>query len=240
MDLNGKLVLLTGGTDGIGLRLARQLRDKGANVIVTGRTPERIEAVRAEGFEVLRADLATSEGVAGLLAQVAGRPLDVLVNNAGMGAPHDYRAAMPDAAADERTLQLNVHAPIRLIAGLMEALRARPEAMIVNVTSGLAIAPNTASAIYCATKAALRSYTIALREQLKATRIHVLEVLPPVVETAMTADLRMKKLSPEACAAEIVTAMERNADEANVGQVKFLRLVYSLSPALARRIMLAF
>ena len=240
MDLNGKLVLLTGGTDGIGLRLARQLRGKGAIVIVTGRTPERIEAARCEGFEVISADLATSEGVAGLLAHVAGRPIDVLVNNAGMGAAHDYRAAMPDAAADERTLQLNVHAPFRLIAGLMDTLRARPEAMIVNVTSGLAIAPNTASAIYCATKAALRSYTIALREQLKATRIHVLEVLPPVVETAMTTDLHMKKLSPEACAAEIVTAMQRNADKANVGQVKFLRVVYSLSPALARRLMLAF
>ncbi|NML94909.1 SDR family oxidoreductase [Novosphingobium olei] len=240
MDLNGKLVLLTGGTDGIGLRLARQLREKGAQVVVTGRTPERIAAAQAEGFEVLAADLATSEGVTGLLAAVAGRPIDVLVNNAGMGTPHDYRVATPDAQADERTLQLNVHAPIRLIAGLIEPLKARPEAMIVNVTSGLAIAPNTASAIYCATKAALRSYTMSLRKQLEATRIHVLEVLPPVVETAMTADLAMKKLAPEACAAEIVRAMERNADEANVGQVKFLRRVYSLSPALARRIMLAF
>ncbi|WP_225206295.1 SDR family oxidoreductase [Novosphingobium huizhouense] len=240
MKLEGKLVLLTGGTDGIGLRLARQLRDKGAQVLVTGRTPERIEAAKAEGFEVLAADLATPEGVSGLLSAVAGRPVDVLINNAGMGVTHDYRTAIPDAAADERILQLNVHAPIRLIAGLMETLRGRPEAMIVNVTSGLAIAPNTGSAIYCATKAALRSYTMSLRKQLEHTRIHVLEVLPPVVDTAMTADRTNKKLAPEACAAEIVRAMERNADEANVGQVKFLRRVYSISPALARRIMLAF
>lgn len=239
VQLSGKLVLLTGGTDGIGLRLARQLCAKGASVIVTGRTPERLAAAQREGFEAISADLATGAGVTALLDAVGGRPIDILVNNAGMGAAHDFRIAPPVAQDDERTLRLNVHAPIRLIAGLMDTLRAQPEAMIVNVTSGLAIAPNS-TAIYCATKAALRSYTMSLRAQLKGTRVHVLEVLPPMVETAMTAEIKGSKITPEACAAEIVTAMERNADEANVGMVKILRRLYSISPALVRRIMLSF
>jgi uncharacterized oxidoreductase len=240
MNLQGKTILLTGGTDGIGLRLARQLRDKGAVLIVTGRTPERIAAAQVEGFEVIAADLAGPEGVEAVIAGLAGRPIDVLVNNAGMGAAHDFRVAPPREEDDERTLWLNIHAPIRLIGRLMDTLRARPEAMIVNVTSGLAIAPNAGSPLYCATKAALRSYTMALRAQLKGTGIHVLEALPPLVDTAMTAGRGSNKLAPEECARQIIAAMEGGKDEANVGMVKVLRAVYSLSPALARSIMLRF
>ncbi|MBU6396169.1 MAG: SDR family NAD(P)-dependent oxidoreductase [Sphingomonadales bacterium] len=240
MKLQGKTILLTGGTDGIGLRLARQLREKGAQLIVTGRTPERIAAAQAEGFEVIAADLAGPEGIEALLAGLGGRPIDVLINNAGMGTAHDFREAPPVEADDERTLWLNVHAPIRLIGRLMPVLRSRSEAMIVNVTSGLAIAPNAGSPLYCATKAALRSYTMGLREQLKGTGVHVLEALPPLVDTAMTAGRGSNKLAPEECARQIIAAMESGSDEANVGMVKVLRAVYSLSPALARSIMLRF
>ena len=240
MQLNGKIVLLTGGTDGIGLRLARQLREKGASVIVTGRTPARIAAAEGEGFEVIPAELTGPEGIEAVIAGLGARPLDVLINTAGMGANHDFRLAPPDPADDERTLWLNVHAPIRLIARLIPVFKARPEAMIVNVTSGLAIAPNAGGPVYCATKAALRSYTMALRRQLKDTNIHVLEALPPMVETQMTSGRTGSKISPEECARQIISAMERGADEANVGMVKFLKAVYAVSPALVRQIMLRF
>ena len=122
-----------------------------------------------------------------VVSGLGSRPIDVLINNAGMGANHDFRLAPPDPENDERTLWLNLHAPIRLIVRLMPVLRTRPEAMIVNVTSGLAIAPNAGAPVYCATKAALRSYTMALRGQLKGTGVHVLEALPPMVDTQMTA-----------------------------------------------------
>lgn len=240
MKLQGKTILLTGGTDGIGLRLGRQLRDKGAVLIVTGRTPARIEAARAEGFEVIPADLAGPAGIEAVLAGLGERSIDILVNNAGMGADHDFRVAPPVAEDDERTLWLNLHAPIRLIAALMPTLRARPEAMIVNVTSGLAIAPSAGAPVYCATKAALRSYTQALRAQLKGTGIHVLEALPPMVDTQMTAAMSGSKITPEECARQIASAMEQGRDEANVGMVKALRAVYSMSPALARNVMLRF
>ncbi len=240
MRLQGKTIVLTGGTDGIGLRLARQLRGKGAVLILTGRTPARIAAAQAEGFEVIAADLAGPEGVDAVVAGIRERSIDILINNAGMGTEHDFRVAHPVPADDERTLWLNVHAPIRLIGHLMPMLRTHGEAMIVNVTSGLAIAPNAGSPIYCASKAALRSYTLALRAQLKDTGVHVLEVLPPVVETQMTASRAGSKLAPEECARQIIAAMERGKDEANVGMVKVLRAVYSFSPALARSIMLRF
>ena len=240
MQVAGKTILLTGGTDGIGRELAGQLKAKGATVIVTGRTPERIAAAEAAGYEVIMADLSSQAGVDAILTAVKGRDIDILINNAGLGSDHDFREAMPDLADNDRCIAANLNAPIHLITGLMPVLRARPEAMIVNVTSGLAIAPRAGGPIYCATKAGLRSYTLALREQLKGTNIHVLEVLPPVVETKMTAGRGSKKMSPQDCAAQIVDAMESNATEANVGMVKLLRFVYSISPALARRIMIRF
>jgi uncharacterized oxidoreductase len=241
MQLQGKTVLVTGGTDGIGAQLIRQLRARGASVITQGRNPDRVAATRADGFEVIEADLSNVAGVEAVLAAVAGRHIDVLVNNAGAGVDHDFRdPGLPDLAASDATVFLNLNAPIHLITALMPVLKARPEAMIVNVTSGLAIAPRAGGPVYCATKAALRSYSQALRSQLKGSKVHVLEALPPVVETKMTAGRGSNKMAPEECARQIVVAMERNADEANVGMVKLLQLVHSISPALARRIMIRF
>ena len=239
MKLAGKTALVTGGTDGIGREIARQLRDKGATVIIAGRDPGRVEAARADGFEAIQADLSGPDGVAGLLAALEGRTLDILVNNAGMGVDYDVSGDI-DLAETDRCLFLNLTAPIHLATRLLPMLRARPEAMIVNVTSGLAIAPRAGSPIYCATKAALRSFSMALRAQLKGSGVHVLEVLPPVVETRMTAGRSGGKMPAAECARQAVAAMEAGRDEANVGQVKLLRFVYSLSPALARRVMLRF
>lgn len=240
MDLRGKRILVTGGTDGIGAALIRALRDKGAEVIASGRTPERVAATRTAGFDVIEADLSQPAGVDALVAGLGARKIDVLVNNAGAGIGHDFRKGQPTTDRLDPGIFLNLNAPLHLIARLMPRLQARPEAMIVNVTSGLAIAPYSGGPVYCATKAGLRSYTQALRHQLKGTRVHVLEALPPLVDTQMNSDKDLPKISADACARQIVRAMERNAAEANVGLVKLLRLVYSISPALARRIMIRF
>lgn len=244
MDVTGKTVLLTGGSAGIGREIARQLQAKSAVVILTGRDPARLDAMRAEGFEVLAADLSNAAGVDALVEALGDRGIDILINNAGLGVQHDVRAAMPDPDAADGCLYANLSAPIRLITALLPRLRARnaaaPEAAIVNVTSGLAIAPNAGSAVYCATKAGLRSYTMSLRAQLAGERVHVIEALPPVVDTQMTADRKTGKMPPQECARQILAALEGNRAEANVGMVKILRAVYSLSPALARRIMIRF
>lgn len=240
MLLLEKKVLLTGGTDGIGRQLARQLRDAGADVIVTGRSPERLEASRAEGMVAIAADLSGPQGIDDVMAAIGDTQIDILINNAGCGSDHDFRLAQPDLADNDRCIWLNLNAPMHLIARLMPRLRQRPEAMIVNVTSGLAIAPRAGGPVYCATKAGLRSYTQALRAQLAGSTIHVLEALPPVVDTQMTAGRTGRKLAPEECARQIIAAMRSNRTQANVGMVKLLQMVNSLSPALARRIMLRF
>lgn len=240
MRIDGTTVLLTGGSAGIGRELARQMKAKGAHVIVTGRNSERLEFMRAEGFEALDADLSNPAGVEALLAELGGRDIDILVNNAGQGVDHDFREAAPDMAAADNCIHANLNAPIRLIAALLPRLRARPEAAIVNVTSGLAIAPRSGGPVYCATKAGLRSYTLALRKQLEGTRVHVIEALPPVVETQLTAGRSGNKMSPQECARQILHAIEHDRFEANIGMVRLLRVVESISPALARKVMIRF
>jgi uncharacterized oxidoreductase len=237
VKLEGKSALVTGSTDGIGAELAHRLRAKGASVVVNGRDPGLLEVARAEGFEAIAADLSGPAGIDALVDGFFDRPLDILVNNAGASARYDVNAPVSLAEVD-RCLFLNLHAPIHLVTRLLPRLRERPEAMIVNVTSGLAIAPRANSPVYCARKAGLRSFTMALRAQLAETDVRVLEVLPPVVETRLTAANRFSKVPASECARRIVATMERNRDEANIGAVRALRLLYSLSPALARRLML--
>lgn len=239
MDIAGKLALVTGGSDGIGLWIARILKRKGAAVIVCGRDQNRLAAAADEGLEALAADLSTAEGCRALATALQGRPLDLLVNNAGTSSAYDVTRPI-DLAANDRAIFLNLNAPVHLVALLLPGLLARPEAAIVNVTSGLAIAPRAGAPVYCATKAGLRSFTKALRHQLRGTRVRVLEALPPVVATAMTAGRPGSKMQPEHCARAIVKAIEKEHDEANVGLTRVLKLVHSVSPALAGKIMLRF
>ena len=239
MQVNGRTALVTGGTDGIGLEIARLLQAKGAAVIVCGRREDYLASAKAEGMEAIKADLSTADGCAAFLRELGDRPLDILINNAGMGG--NFGPGDPlNLALTDQAIFLNLNAPMHLIGHLLPELLDRPEAAIVNVTSGLAIAPRSGGPVYCASKAGLRSFTQTLRHNLRGTRVHVIEALPPVVETAMTAARQQKKMPATECAAQIVDAIESNKAEANVGIVKLLQTVHSISPALARRIMINF
>lgn len=240
MELAGKTILITGGTAGIGEQMALQLQGKGAAVIVTGRNAERLEAMRGRGFEAIKADLSMPSGAEAILNAIGDRNIDILINNAGQGVDHDFREAQPDAVAADDCIYANLNTPIRLIAALVPRLKQRPRAAIVNVTSGLAIAPRAGGPVYCATKAGLRSYTQAVRAQLAGTNVSVIEALPPVVETELTAGRGGKKMAAGECARQIVEGIERGRSEVNVGLVKVLQVVHSLSPALARKVMLRF
>lgn len=239
MDVRGKLALVTGGSDGIGREIALQLQGSGADVIVTGRSSDKLQAMAALGFGTIAGDLSMAAGVDAVVGGVAGKPLAILVNNAGVGSDYELDDATTlDSAA--HCIRTNLDAPIALCTRLLPVLRAQPEAAIVNVTSGLAIAPRAGGSIYCATKAGLRSYTQAIRHLLKDSNVVVIEALPPVVETNMTAGRSGKKMSAHDCAAEIVAGIRSNKREVNAGMVKMLQLVHSISPALARRIMIRF
>lgn len=240
MQITEKTVLLTGGTAGIGREIALQLRAKGAHVVLTGRNPERLAAMQVDGFETIPATLSDAAGVDALLSVWGKRDVDVLINNAGQLVDHDFRKGPVDADAADAGIYANLSAPIRLITGLMSNLKARPQAAIVNVTSGLAIAPAARQPVYCATKAGLRFYSLTLREQLKDTNVRVIEALPPVVDTQMNDGNPMKKMPAAECARQIAAAIEKDRNEANIGMTKALRVTESISPALARSVTLRF
>jgi uncharacterized oxidoreductase len=239
MDVRGTLALVTGGSDGIGREIALQLQAAGAEVIVTGRSPDKLRAMAALGFGTIAGDLSVEAGIDAVVGGIAGKPLALLVNNAGVGSDYtpDDAATLPDAA---RCIDTNLYAPIAIATRLLPQLKAQPRAMIVNITSGLAIAPRGGGPIYCATKAGLRSYTQALRFQLKDTRVGVMEVLPPLVATSMTAGRGGRMMTASDCAAEIVRGIRSDKPEVSVGQTKLLQLMHSISPALARRIMIKY
>ena len=239
MDISGKLALVTGGSDGIGREIALQLQGAGAEVIVTGRSADKLQTMAGLGFGTIAGDLSTPEGIDAVVNGVAGKPLALLVNNAGVGSDYDLdKPETLDSAA--HCIRTNLDAPIALCTRLLPVLRAQPEAAIVNVTSGLAIAPRAGGSVYCAAKAGLRSYTQAIRHLLKDSNVRVIEALPPVVETNMTAGRAGRKMSAHDCAAEIVHGIRTGRREVNAGMVKLLQFVHSLSPALARRVMLRF
>lgn len=239
MKIAGKRALVTGGTDGIGIEIARALKAKGAAVLVCGRDRARLDAAQAEGFEAVAADLSTPGGVDAAVSAAGSPPIDIIVNNAGMGVDYDIGGPI-DLDGVDRCIALNLTAPIHLVTRLIDVLRARPEAMIVNVTSGLAIAPNSGAPVYCATKAGLRSFTMAVRAQLKGSKVHVLEALPPVVETRMTVANKHKKMPASECARQIVAAMEAGKPQANVGMTAVLDAVHNVAGPVARRIMLRY
>ncbi len=239
MDVRGKLALVTGGSDGIGREIALQLQRLGAQVIVTGRSAEKLEAMEALGFVTIAGNLAEQAGIDAVADGLSDKPLALLVNNAGIGSDYELDNMSSLASAAE-CIDTNLYAPIAVITRLLPQLKAQGEAMIVNVTSGLAIAPRAGGPIYCATKAALRSYTQAIRYQLKRSGVRVMEALPPLVATNMTSGRGGKMMSASNCAAQIVRGICLGSEEVAVGQTKILRLVHSISPALARHIMIRY
>ncbi len=238
MELDGKIAVVTGGTDGIGREIASQLAALGANVVVVGRTAKDMYKSVSGIHGAIAVDLSTAAGCDELVSELADRQIDILVNNAG-NDPAFVVGRPIDVDALDRAMYLNLQAPIRIIAGLLPGLLQRPSAAIVNVTSGLAIAGSASTPVYCAAKAGLRHFTLALRGQLRGTSVTLIEALPPMVDTAMTRAIDQRgKISPAVCAAAIVSAIRSDSNEANIGQVRLLRAIYSISPAFARRLML--
>jgi uncharacterized oxidoreductase len=188
MKLTGNTILITGGGSGIGEALAQRLHDRGNTVIVAGRRQEALDRAIAgrPHMHALVLDVESGEGVADFADRLlAAHPaVNVLVNNAGI-----MRSEVLDRARDladaEATIATNLLGPIRLIDALVEHLSAQPDAAIVNVTSGLAFVPLTTAATYCATKAAIHSYSQSLRQQLKGTPVQVIELAPPYVQTEL-------------------------------------------------------
>jgi uncharacterized oxidoreductase len=188
MKLTGNTILVTGGGSGIGEALAHRLHDRGNTVIVAGRRKDALDRAIAgrANMHALTLDIESTDGIADFVKRLlAAHPaVNVLVNNAGIMRLEALDRSR-DLADAEATITTNLLGPIRLTNALIDHFVATPNATIINMTSGLAFVPLVATPTYNATKAALHSYTVAMREVLKG-KVEVIELAPPAVQTGLT------------------------------------------------------
>ncbi len=188
MKPTGNTVLITGGGSGIGEALAHRFHDLGNRVIIAGRRREALlQAAQGRGnIHAIQVDMDDPASVEGFAQEITLRfpELNVLINNAGIMRTErlDRQRDLGDA---EATITTNLLGPIRLTNALIQHLLAQPDAVIVNSTSGLAFVPLMSAPTYNATKAALHSYTVSMREALKG-QVEVIELVPPAVQTGLT------------------------------------------------------
>jgi uncharacterized oxidoreductase len=187
MKFTGNTILITGGGSGIGRALAEKFHALGNQVIIAGRRKAVLSATTANnpGMKSVALNIADPASIRALAAQLAKEypALNVLINNAGIMRPEDLRDIQNNLSEAESMVTTNLLGPIRLTAALLPQLRTQPYSAIVNVSSGLAFVPLTLTPTYCATKAAIHSYTQSLRYQLKDSSTEVLELIPPYVQT---------------------------------------------------------
>src|SRR5260370_23228156 len=186
MKLTGNTILVTGGGSGIGRGLAEALHKRGNQVIIAGRRAGHLTEVASAnpGLRWVELDIEDPASISAVASRlIADYPkLNVLINNAGIMNIDDVSTAV-DEKLLVSTLTTNLMGPIRMTGALIEHLKRQTEATVINTTSVLGFVPLAVTAVYSSTKAAMHSYTMSLRYKLKGTRVRVLELAPPWVQT---------------------------------------------------------
>ncbi|KRE00321.1 oxidoreductase [Bosea sp. Root381] len=188
MNISGNTILITGGGSGIGRALAEALHAKGNKVIISGRREPLLDEVTAAnpGMVSLLVNLQDKGDIAAFAKQAVEHfpALNVVVNNAGIMKDEDL-PGKGDLDIAEETVVTNLLGPIRLTAALLPHLLKQPQATVMTVSSGLAFVPLAVTPTYSATKAAIHSWSMSLRHQLKGTATQVVELVPPYVQTEL-------------------------------------------------------
>lgn len=187
MKATGNTILITGGGTGIGRALAEAFHADGNHVIIAGRRQSVLDETTSAnpGMHAVVLDIESAEAIGRFATQLkADFPaLNVVIHNAGIMRPEPIKEGV--TADAEAMITTNLLGPIRLTAALLPQLVSQPHAAIMTVSSGLAFTPLAATPTYCATKAAIHSYTQSLRYQLRDTAVQVLELIPPYVQTEL-------------------------------------------------------
>jgi uncharacterized oxidoreductase len=230
MQTTGSTILITGGGSGIGRGLAQAFHALGNHVVIAGRRKQALDETTAAnpGMASLTLDIQDPANIRSFTAELAARypALNVLMNNAGIMRTERLQAQPEDLADVESMVATNLLGPIRLTAALLPLLQRQPRSAIVNVSSGLAFVPMVSTPTYCATKAAIHSYTQSLRYQLQGSTTEVLELIPPYVATHLLNGASDPRAMPlEAFIAEVMEILKTQpaASEICVENVKRLR-----------------
>ncbi|MCB2205837.1 SDR family NAD(P)-dependent oxidoreductase [bacterium] len=238
MKLTGNTILVTGGSRGIGFAIAKRFLESGNTVIITGRSESHLEAAtqKLPGVQSVCCDLRQADEIERLFTEVTKRwpALNILVNNAGVQFNYQFtEEPLPFTRVDDE-VAVNLLAPIRLSALFLSTLSVQDEAAIINLTSALALAPKQNAAVYCATKSALQSFTQSLRYQVEGSPLRIVELMPPLVDTDMTAGRCTGKVTPSEVAEALMKGLERGATEILVGKTRILKTLIRILPSLVQ------
>jgi uncharacterized oxidoreductase len=241
MKLEGNTILITGGSNGIGLGLAKEFVKRGNTVVVTGRDQGKLDRVKNDvpGLHVVRSDAGSAADVQALYDRMMKEfpSLNVLVNNAGIMKGinvHKEELSLEDMTQE---IEVNLKGPIWMVKKFLPHLKKMGEAAIINISSGLAYVPLPTHPIYCCTKAAMHSFTLSLRIQLKKTKVRVFELAPPAVQTDLLTgsgpaeDLKgVPILSVDELVAAAMKGLGRDQKEIRPGQSGQLRFMNRVAP----------
>lgn len=235
LRVEGRTVLITGGATGIGFALAAAFTRAGSEVILCGRRRTNLKEAQSKipSAHIRKCDVSVESERKRLLRWSASSfpDLDILVNNAGIQRQVDFtspKISQRIAPADDE-LAINLESTIRLCALFAPKFLAKKSAAILNISSGLAFVPIAEMPIYCATKAAIHSFTTSLRHQLKNTSVRVFEAIPPTTDTELDASFAGEEeqayrgISPQEVAEAIIDGLREDKQEIVIGQAKGLR-----------------
>jgi uncharacterized oxidoreductase len=236
MNLTGRTILITGGSAGIGLAFALKFVELGNEVIVTDRRRAALDEVKAKypKLHTIQNDVADPAQIVSLVAHVKAEfpKLDVLMNNAGIMLSKNLKVSVADLTGLMAEMDVNVGGVIRMTSAFIDLLTAN-KGTLINVSSCLAFVPLPAAPIYCATKAAIHSYTQSLRFQLEDTGVEVIEIMPPGVKTDMTAwfpEGSIRLITTEELVKRSFASLKAGALEIRPGQSKQLAFMRRLAP----------
>ncbi len=237
-----EVILVTGGASGIGRGLAGAFHALGARVIIAGRDMRALQAVVAghPGMEAEHVDVMDSASITALAARMATTHpgLTMVINNAGMQQVLDFTQAV-DPAAIAREVATNLTGLMQVSAAFAPLLMRQPRARLVHVGSGLGYVPLVQAPVYSATKAGVHSFSISLREQLRGTSVQVVEIIPPVVETALHRGQARKPpgvMPLDAFVTKTMAGLASGHDEVRVGLARVLAIGARVAPGLFLRI----
>ena len=231
MQMRSNTILITGGTSGIGKGLAEAFHKLGNQVIIAGRRVDRLRSICAAnpGMSHVFLDVTNPRTI-----RTTGRKiieefpsLNCIFNNAGIQRRHNFADGKIDDAGMLAEIRTNLLGLMRVSAEFLPHLKTQPRATLVNVSSGLAFVPLSAFPVYCATKAAVHSFSLTLRQQLKGSNVKVIELIPPDVATELGGTLEaprgaLRQMPLETFISETMNELARDSDEIAIGGAKNL------------------
>lgn len=245
MQMNGNTIFVTGGTSGIGKGLAEGFHKLGNQVIITGRREDRLRDICAAnpGMRSFALDVRDAAAIRRVAREVVAEfpSLNCVFNNAGVQRRVEFAPGTPlDEEGLRDEIETNVLGVMRIAGEFIPHLIQQSNAVLVNVSSGLAFVPLARFPVYCATKAAVHSFTLSLRHQLQGSGVKVMELIPPYVATELGGPRKIvgagvaQPMPLDAFLADTLKELASDADEIAIGESK--KLVAATNPAVVKTV----